>query len=82
MSGDGIEGAACCILEICCGGEHQIDELAKKIDAEVSGINKPEAVKVARFILEHYDLAPVGTLKDFKRAIAAMARAYPPDPGY
>jgi hypothetical protein len=81
MSGD-FEGSACCILEICCGGEHQIEELAKKIDAEVPGMNAAESLKVARFILDHYDLAPVGTLRDFKRAIASMAREYPPEEGY
>lgn len=75
------EGAECCILEICCGGEHQIEELAMKIVAGTN-LSKPKAVEVATWILAHYDLAPMGSLKDFKRAIAALAREYPPEPGY
>ena len=81
MSEPEIGGQACCILEVCCGGEHQIKELAKKIHDELE-IPKPKAQDIAAWIINHYDLAPVGTLRDFKRAIAALAREYPPEPGY
>lgn len=76
-----VGGQACCVLEICCGGEHQIEEFAEQLDKE-AGLNREQAKRVAAFILETYDLAPVGTLRDFKRAIAKLAREYPPEPGY
>lgn len=78
----GVEGSECCILEICCGGSRQIEELAKKLNDRVDGINLREATRVAEYIIQMYDLAPAGTLRPFKRAIAEMARKYEPDPGY
>jgi hypothetical protein len=75
------EGAECCILEICCGGEHQIEQLAMKIEA-ATHIGKPKSLEVAAWIIGQYDLAPAGTLRAFKRAISEMAREYPPEPGY
>ena len=81
MSEPEIGGQACCILEICCGGEQQIKALAKKIHDELE-IPKPKAQDIAAWIINHYDLAPAGTLRDFKRAVAALAREYPPEPGY
>lgn len=84
MSGDPmpeIEGAACCILEICCGGTEQIEALAAKIEAELPA-NKHLATQFAQWIVMHYDLAPAGTLRAFKKVIAELARKYPPNPGY
>ena len=81
MSDAEIGGQACCILEICCGGATQIKALAKKIHEDLN-LPKAKADEVAYWIITHYDLAPVGTLRDFKRAIAALAREYPPEPGY
>lgn len=73
----------CCILHICCGGPEQIKAkaaLAKKLQEHVTGINAKEAARVAEWILDTFDLAPAGTLRDFKTAIAAMAREYPYTP--
>jgi hypothetical protein len=85
MSGDTgmvIEGPECCILEICCGGEEQEKALAMKIEAGVDGINKKEAYAVAEWIIDHYDLAPKGSLVQLKRTISTLARTYPAQPGY
>lgn len=76
-----VEGPECCILEICCGGEEQVEALAMKIVAGTS-LPKPKAMEVAQWVIAHYDLAPYGSLVDLKRNIAALARAYPPNPGY
>lgn len=74
-------GQACCILEICCGGEEQIAALAQKI-YEDTKTPLPKARELAAWIVEHYDLAPAGSLRAFKRQIADLAREYPPSPGY
>lgn len=73
---------ACCILEICCGGERQVEMLATQLHARVAGISRSEAQRVAAFLIETYDFAPVGSLRALKREIAKLAREYPPDPGY
>lgn len=72
---------ACCILEICCGGEHQIAELAEWL-VEHAGVKKQDAKAVATALLAAWDFAPAGTLRPLKRAIAELARKYPPEPGY
>lgn len=76
-----VGGQACCVLEICCGGEEQIEALAEKIEHETP-LNKQHARTLAIWIITNYDLAPPGSLKAFKRAIAELARKYPPSPGY
>ena len=72
---------ACCILEICCGGNEQIEALAELLQKKLD-LNTHRAHETAVFLLETFDLAPVGTLRDFKRAIAELARKYEPNPGY
>lgn len=82
MSEMPIEGQACCILEVCCGGEAQDKALADKLQAQFQWLNEQHAYEVAEFIVDSYDLAPPGSLREFKRTIAALARAYPAQPGY
>jgi hypothetical protein len=77
-----IGGQACCILEVCCGAEQQDKALGDQLKEQFPFLNEQKAYEVAEFILDTYDLAPVGSLKDFKRTIAALARAYPAQPGY
>jgi hypothetical protein len=70
-----MNGQACCILGICCppGSAAQEDALAKEMIKD--GVCDPEyAFKVSKWILKHFDLAPVGSLTDLKTAIATMAR--------
>lgn len=72
----------CCILEICCGGAHQVEALTKYLVEYVPGVKEAEAKRIAAWLIETYDFAPAGTLKSFKRAISELARKYPPEPGY
>jgi hypothetical protein len=76
-----IGGQACCILEICCGGQEQLDALAALIDSKTS-LSRAQSVEVAAVMVNRFDFAPVGTLKEFKRIIVANARKYKPNPGY
>jgi hypothetical protein len=41
-----------------------------------------QSLEVAAVVLRKWDLAPQGSLTVFKRAIATLARSYPPNPGY
>lgn len=76
-----VGGQACCILEICCGGEERLNALAKKIQDETP-LNAQHARTIATWILAHYDLAPKGLLSPLIRFVAENAREYPPSPGY
>jgi len=73
------QGEYCCILEICCGGQNKRD--AKKTLAatlvEDLALSQTDADRVADFVLTNFDLAPNGTLKAYRDAVAKMARAYP-----
>lgn len=83
MSEMPVEGAECCILEICCGGEHRIAELtAKIVAAKLPQINEKAARTIAEWLCERYTLVPAGLLNGFIRHYAQMAREYPADPGY
>jgi len=61
-------GQVCCILGVCCppGSPAQREALAKALE----GVESP-----ADYMLEHFDLAPKGTLDAFKAAIATMNKA-------
>ena len=73
-----IEGNVCCILEVCCGGNASlaIEALTEKIVKETE-FKKKDAEVIAKWIFTSFDLAPHGTIGDFKELIAKMARAYP-----
>jgi len=77
-----IEGPECCILEVCCGGEEQIEALAMKLRAEMPWLHLRQSLEVAAVIVRKWDLAPAGSLRVFKRAIATLARKYPAHEGY
>jgi hypothetical protein len=62
-----------CILEVCCGSAASETRLAEAmLEAGVCD-NKQHAKKCAAWIHEYFDLAPVGTLADFKAQIAKFA---------
>lgn len=67
-------GQACCILGVCCppGSAAQLEALTTAL-AEGTGRMPAEARVYADYILSTYDLAPRGSLGDFKAAIAKMA---------
>ena len=69
----------CCAAGICCppNSEQRIAALAKVIADNVSHDQTiPTWLNAARCVLEHFDLAPKGTLQPFIDAVATMARAH------
>lgn len=65
----------CCVLGLCCGRVAQQEALAAELEHEGIG----ESAKVAAWVLERFDLAPVGTLLPFGEAIMALARTQRPE---
>ena len=75
---DQFEVEICCILQICCGGHNNRDAkaaLARKLVA--LPLMQEDADRVAAYIIDTYDLAPAGSLKAYRDAVAEMAREYP-----
>ena len=72
-----MNGEVCCILGVCCppGSEAQTTALASELVKDGVCSENPEAHKVAQWVLRHFDLAPAGTLTEFKKSIAKMAKA-------
>lgn len=73
-----MNGHACCIFEVCCAprSEKQKRALAEEMAKALAGSNETYQ-SVASWVLENFDLAPVGTLSAFKAAIARLARENP-----
>lgn len=69
-----MNGEVCCILGVCCppNSAAQRDALTKEI--QKTGVQPADAKLVAGWILENFDLAPAGSLKELKGAIAKLAR--------
>lgn len=71
----------CCILAVCCpgGSDRQRQALADalegaQLDAE-GGIGERSRERVyADWVLDHFDLAPKGTLDPLKEQIARLAK--------
>lgn len=74
------DGNANCILAVCCppGSPGQRQTLALEVEQGVYGIGKPQALAVADWILETFDLAPHGSLTAFKSEVARLARGRGP----
>ena len=68
-------GEVCCILGVCCPPDspEQLNALAKEI-GKVTNWPEIDAVNVAKFMLDTFDLAPKGSLAGFVEEIARMAR--------
>ena len=76
MNGD--DQQECCILGVCCGGPNKTKaKAALAALLHEAGIPKPHADTAAAVVLDTFDLAPVGTLKPYRDAVAALAREYP-----
>jgi hypothetical protein len=69
---------ACCALGICCpaASTPQRQALATMIK-DALGLEEDYCEQVAAWMLETFDLAPLGTLQALKDAIATMARRHP-----
>ena len=70
-----MNGHVCCLLGVCCppGSEAQLDALATEMASDL-GVQPEEVRRHAAWILKHFDLAPAGSLAQFKDAIATHAR--------
>lgn len=68
---------ACCALGICCppASVERITALAK-ILTDNTDANKFTPMDAAACLLEHFDLAPKGTLEDLLRQISKLARKH------
>ncbi len=62
-----------CLLAVCCSPEAQRATFAKVLVAQGVCV-EPEAMKVAAWVLEHFDLAPAGTLGAFTATVSRLAR--------
>lgn len=71
-----MNGHVCCILGVCCppGSQEQIDALASELSVAHPDMEVPYAQKAAAWVLKNFDLAPAGSLSEFKREIAAVIR--------
>jgi hypothetical protein len=63
-----------CVLAVCCPplSQNQYEALAKLLVRD--GVDADAAETCAKVMLQHFDLAPQGSLQAFKDAIAALAR--------
>ena len=68
-----MNGHVCCILGVCCppGSAEQMDALAKEL-TKGAGTDHAQSKAVAALILEHFDLAPKGTVTPLLRAAHAL----------
>ncbi len=72
---------ACCALGICCppASAERVSALAKIITDNTDVNGKLSAEDAAQCILEHFDLAPQGTLQPMLTAVAHLARKHGAD---
>lgn len=70
-----MNGEVCCVLGVCCpaGSEAQAQALATEL-AKDGVCEEREALKIAKWTLKHFDLAPAGSLTELKGAIASLVR--------
>jgi hypothetical protein len=76
MNGGGSDQQANCVLEVCCGGPNskQVKALTDVAQHAIPTLTAHQAEEVAEWIARNWDLAPKGTLYDFKQAIAKLAK--------
>ena len=68
-------GRPCCLLGVCCppGSQEQIDAMTHWFMKHAQLEDEP-AARAAEAVLKAFDLAPAGSLKDFKAAVAKLAK--------
>jgi len=72
----GFGGQACCILELCCGGDRQVDAVTAFLLERVKTLNKNDAHAAAVELCEAFDFATKGTLAPFKNDIIKYVLTY------
>ena len=72
-----MNGEVCCILGVCCpaGSNEQRDALATAM-ANDKCVAEADAHVAAEWVLKNFDLAPKGSLRELKGAIADMVRSH------
>jgi hypothetical protein len=67
----------CCILGVCCppGSDRQRDTLAAELSQAVNYLEPDKARQCADWIVDHFDLAPPGSLDALKGALVRMVKA-------
>ena len=73
-----LEVEICCILGICCGGRNDAKQraaLSAKMQRE-TGVPADVADKMAAWVVQTFDLAPAGSLRESRDTVAALAREY------
>lgn len=74
--GSGDNGKVCCLLCVCCGcGSAEQSAALRDWFMNHAELGQDEATTAASELLANFDLAPHGSLKEFKGAIAKLARA-------
>ena len=70
-----MNGEVCCILGVCCPADSQerLKAMTKTIVTD-TGVSEEHAAPFAEWLIEHFDLAPKGSLQGFKDAIVKMVR--------
>jgi hypothetical protein len=63
-----------CLLEVCCGAAAAESAFAKALVRE-TGVTDDQAKKCASWVFEYFELAPRGSLTQFKAEIARVAKA-------
>lgn len=69
----GGNGRANCILQVCCRSGEAKQAMADQM-VEDLGCDRKEADEMAGWIDDNFDLAPKGSLTEFKNEIARLAR--------
>lgn len=64
-----------CVLEVCCGPEPAAERLADLLVSEGLCDERGEAWRIAKWMHKHFDFAEKGTLAQFKKSIARLAKA-------
>lgn len=67
-------GHVCCLLGVCCEPNSAAQRQALISEMENDGFEAEAAAKTADWILANFDLAPAGSLTEFKAKVGAMAR--------
>jgi len=72
----GFGGQACCLYEICCGGERQVAAMTEFLLERVKTLNKNDARAAAEELCEAFDFATKGTLAPFRNDTIKYVLAY------
>jgi hypothetical protein len=70
-----VDPIICCALGICCPPGRQHEALAELLGTQ-AGLDVAQSDKVAAWLIATFDLAPAGSLRELKAAIADGLRKH------